>query len=125
MPRFSTWLVLMTLLSNANGCLAEELVGAWTLDEGTIRVKFGPCGEAVCGDVVWVKPGVDAKAKAGQRLFFDMKPNGNDSWTGKATYSGSVYVSSMSLRGTVLRTTGCIMIGLFCQSGTWRRVAAR
>jgi uncharacterized protein (DUF2147 family) len=76
MPRFSTSLVLMALLLNSNGCLAEDLVGTWTLDEGTIRVKFGPCGEAICRDVVWVKPGGDARANAGQRLFFGMRPNG-------------------------------------------------
>jgi uncharacterized protein (DUF2147 family) len=115
----------MALLLSAQGCLAEELVGTWTLDEGTIRVKFGPCGKATCGDVVWVKPGGGAKAKVGQRLFFDVRPNGNNSWIGKATYSGSIYVSSMLLNETVLRTTGCIMIGLFCQSGTWRKDAAR
>jgi uncharacterized protein (DUF2147 family) len=125
MPRFSTSLVLVAFLLNANGCLAGDLIGTWTLDEGTVRVAFERCGDAICGDVVWVKPGGDTEAKAGQRLFFDMRPNGNNSWMGKATYSGSIYVSSMSIKETVLRTTGCIMVGLFCKSGTWRRGAAR
>ena len=38
-----------------------------------MRVKFDPCGDALCGNVVWVKPGSDVKAKVGRRLFYDAR----------------------------------------------------
>jgi uncharacterized protein (DUF2147 family) len=34
-----------------------------------MRVKFDQCGDALCGKVVWLKPGSDVKAKVGRRLF--------------------------------------------------------
>jgi hypothetical protein len=41
-----------------------------------MRVKFDQCGDALCGNVVWVKPGSDMKAKVGQRQFYDMRRDG-------------------------------------------------
>jgi uncharacterized protein (DUF2147 family) len=108
------------VLSTGPG-LAEEVLGTWTSDEGVMRVKFEPCGDALCGNLVWVKPGSDTKAKLGERLFYDMRADGQNSWTGKAAYDGSVYSSKMSIEGTNLRTSGCILSGVFCKSTIWRR----
>ncbi len=59
------------LLTTAPG-LADEVLGTWLRDNGALKVKFEPCGDAVCGNVVWLKPGSESKAKIGQRLCFDM-----------------------------------------------------
>ncbi|HVR57205.1 MAG TPA: hypothetical protein VMT72_10300 [Pseudolabrys sp.] len=59
------------LLLAASPCFAEEVLGTWTSDEDAMRVKFDPCGDALCGNVIWVKPGSDVKAKVGRRLFYD------------------------------------------------------
>lgn len=125
MTRLSMYLVVMALLLTAKDCLAEEIIGTWESDEGVMRVKFEPCGEATCGDIVWVKPGADTRAKLGQHFFFDMRPDGKTSWSGKAAYDGSVYYSRILIEGTALRTSGCVMSGLVCKSGTWRRAPAR
>src|SRR6202022_2667267 len=84
----STALLLPTAPS-----LADEVLGTWLRDNGALRVKFEPCGDAICGNIVWLKPGSDSKAKVGQRLFFDMRPTGANSWTAKAASpdSGSIY----------------------------------
>ena len=83
-----------------------------------------PCGSSstICGNVVWLKPGAETKVKLGQRLFFDMHPDGANAWTGKADFDGSVYIGKMSIEGTNLSTSGCIMSGLFCKSASWTRV---
>jgi uncharacterized protein (DUF2147 family) len=125
MTRLCSFIGPMALVLMATNCGAEEIVGTWQSDEGTMRVKFESCGQATCGDVVWVKPGGDTKATFGQRLFSDMRPDGESSWRGKANYNGSIYVSTMSLRGSVLTTTGCVMAGLLCKSDTWRKSGAR
>jgi uncharacterized protein (DUF2147 family) len=104
--------------------LADEILGTWLRDSGDEQVKFGPCGSAICGDVVWLKPGSDLNAKVGKRLFFDVRPSGANSWTGKAASSdtGSSYAGKMSVEGSTLTTSGCIVGGLICKSANWKRV---
>ena len=115
----STALLLTTAPS-----LADEVLGTWLRDNGALKVEFEPCGDAVCGNVVWLKPGSESKAKVGQRLFFDMHPDGINSWTGKAAApdDGSIYSGKMSIEGATLSTSGCIVGGLICKSANWKRV---
>ena len=61
----------------AGPALADDVTGTWLRETGLSKVKFGPCGGgAICGQLVWLKPGTETPAKIGQRLFFDMKPTG-------------------------------------------------
>ena len=117
--------VVMTafLLTSSPG-FADDVLGIWLRDNGNVQVKFETCGDAVCGNVAWLKPGSDSKAKLGQRLFFDMRPSGANSWTGKAESpdDGSIYSGKMSVEGSTLITSGCIVGGLICKSANWRRV---
>jgi uncharacterized protein (DUF2147 family) len=114
-------LALTAFLLASGPSLAQEILGTWTSENGGTRVKFEPCGDALCGDVVWVKPGSDSKAKVGERLFYEMRADGQNSWAGKAFYDGSVYVGKMSIEGTDLKTSGCILSGVLCKSAIWRR----
>ena len=120
--------VVMTafLLTSSPG-FADDVLGIWLRDNGNVQVKFETCGDAVCGNVAWLKPGSDSKAKLGQRLFFDMRPSGANSWTGKAESpdDGSIYSGKMSVEGSTLITSGCIVGGLICKSANWRRVPLR
>ena len=111
------------LLTASPGC-ADEVLGIWLRDNGALKVKFEPCGDAICGNVVWLKPGSDSKAKVGQQLFFDMRPAGAASWTGKAANpdDGSIYSGKMSIEGSTLSTAGCMVGGLICKTANWKRV---
>ena len=73
---------------------------------------------------MWLKPGSASKAKVGQGLFFDMRPTGANSWTGKAANpdNGSIYSGKMSIEGSALSTSGCMAGGLICKSANWKRV---
>jgi uncharacterized protein (DUF2147 family) len=64
----------------------------------------------------------ESTAKVGQRLFYDLRPDGKNSWNGKAAANGSVYVSKVSIEGASLSTSGCIISGVFCRSMNWTRV---
>ena len=116
-------LALTAFLLTAGPSLADDIFGTWLRDNGALQVKFEPCGDAVCGNIVWLKPGSDSKAKVGQPLFFDMRPTGANSWTGKAASpdSGSIYSGKMSIEGSMLSTSGCMVGGLICKSANWRR----
>jgi uncharacterized protein (DUF2147 family) len=117
-------LALATLVLTTSSSLADDVLGTWLRDNGNVRVKFEPCGDAICGNIVWLKAGPDSNAKVGQRLFFDMRPDGANSWTGKAANpdNGSIYSGKMSVEGSTLSTSGCIIGGLICKSANWRRV---
>ena len=116
-------LALTAFLLTTSTSLADEVLGTWTRDNGALHVKFDPCDDAICGNIVWLKPGAETKAKVGQRLFFDMRPNGTNSWAGKAINpdDGSIYAGKMSIEGSTLSTSGCIVGGVTCRSANWRR----
>ena len=117
-------LALTAFLLTTSPCLADDVLGTWSRDNGTVHVKFDTCGDAICGNIAWLKPGADTKVKVGQRLFFDMRPDGTNAWTGKAVNpgSGSIYSGKMFIEGSTLSTSGCIIGGLICKSANWRRV---
>ena len=106
----------------ASPAFSADVSGTWLRDTGASKVKFAPCGGAICGHIVWLKPGADPKAKVGQRVFFDMKPNGPNSWSGSAfnPEDGKTYTGKMTLDGGTLTTAGCVM-GVICKSTTWTR----
>ena len=102
---------------------ADDITGTWLRETGLSKVKFAACGGAVCGNIAWIKAGVDTPAKVGQRLFFDMKPTGPNAWSGSVVNpdDGKTYPGKMSLSGGTLTTQGCAMGGMICRSSTWTR----
>jgi uncharacterized protein (DUF2147 family) len=117
-------LALTAFLMTTSPGLADDVLGTWARDNGAVHVKFDTCGDVICGNIAWLRPGADTKAKVGQRLFFDMRPNATGSWTGKAVNpdNGSIYSGKMLIEGSTLSTSGCIIGGLICKSANWRRV---
>ena len=102
---------------------ADDINGIWLRESGLSKVKFAPCGGALCGNLVWIQSGVDTPAKVGQRLFFNMKPTGPTSWSGSVVNpdDGKTYPGKMSLSGGTLTTEGCALGGMICRSSTWTR----
>jgi uncharacterized protein (DUF2147 family) len=120
---------------------AADPNGTWLTEGGKSRVRIAPCGDAICGHIVWLKePNDDSgkpktdknNAEAGKRnrpvigvpIVLNMKPAGADKWSGQVynaedgkTYSGSVTVQSAS----TLKLEGCALGGLVCKSQTWTR----
>lgn len=112
----------MTLCSAP--AFAQSAVGTWQRENGESRVRIAPCGDALCGVVVWLKNPAESKSKVGQRVFFDMKPNGTNAWAGQAfnPEDGKTYTGKMNVSGGALTTAGCVAGGLICRSVTWSRV---
>jgi uncharacterized protein (DUF2147 family) len=118
--RFATLISAATLI--ASPALADPS-GTWLRENGNSRVRVAPCGDALCGTIVWLKE-TDTNSKVGQRVFFDMKPNGANKWSGKAfnPENGKTYSGTMTLSGSSLTTAGCVLGGMICQSVNWRKV---
>jgi uncharacterized protein (DUF2147 family) len=115
-------LAVAAFFASANLALAGDVLGVWLHQDGGSKVRFAPCGAAICGSVAWVKD-PSGKGNVGQRVFFDMVPAGDNAWTGKAfePSSGKEYSGKMSLAGDRLTTAGCVLGGLICKSIVWTR----
>ena len=102
---------------------AGDAKGEWARDDGKAKVRIGPCGDALCGSISWLRDPKNDAGKVGQQVFFDMKPKGDNVWTGSAFNpdDGKTYSGKMTLTGDHLLTAGCVFGGLICKSVAWTR----
>jgi uncharacterized protein (DUF2147 family) len=116
-------LVLSAFIVSSNLVHAADVTGEWMRTDGKGKVRFASCGEALCGTITWLKDPA-GPAKVGQRVFFDMKPNGDNGWNGTAfnPEDGKQYSGKMTLSGGTLVTSGCALGGLICKSVAWTKV---
>lgn len=121
----ATKLALAAVLATATaaGAQAAEATGTWVRSDGTSKVRFAPCGGALCGTISWLKNPAESKGRVGQRVFFDMKPSGANSWAGSAfnPEDGKTYTGKMTVSGDSLTTKGCVLGGIICKSVSWSR----
>ncbi len=110
------------LAAGASPALADP-TGTWLRDNGNSRVRIAPCGPNFCGTLTWVKD-PSGPAKVGQRIFYDMAPAGANAWAGKAfnPEDGKTYSGKLTLSGSTMTTSGCVLGGLICRSVSWSKV---
>jgi uncharacterized protein (DUF2147 family) len=120
--RLRLFVILLGLASSAAPAHAEDAVGEWTRENGLARIRIAPCGDGLRGDIVWLKIAT-GPAKLGQRVFYGMKPQGDQVWKGNAfnPEDGKTYSGEMRLSGGMLTTAGCALGGLICKSARWNR----
>ncbi|MGO8739194.1 DUF2147 domain-containing protein [Rhodoblastus sp.] len=123
MSRMKTIVVAMAAIAiSASAAWAGDPSGVWLRADGKTKVRFSHCGVALCGVVVWLRD-KDSPAHIGQRVFWGMKPSGDNQWRGSAFNpdDGHTYSGKMSLSGGALNTAGCVLGGLICKSFDWSR----
>ena len=110
------------LMAASTAAMADPS-GTWLRDNGASRVRISSCGSNFCGTIVWLKD-AGGPAKIGQRVFYDMASSGANKWSGKAfnPEDGKTYSGTMSLNGSSLTTSGCVLGGIICRSVNWKRV---
>jgi len=128
-----TCLAMMALAGLGGPALAAEPTGDWMVKDKTAVVRVAPCGQAVCGHIIWtkMKAGTDTNnpdpAKRSRPIIgmpiFSMKPTAANRWEGEIynaedgkTYSGNLAVVSDG----VLSVGGCVL-GFLCLSQDWTR----
>jgi len=103
--------------------------GLWKNPIGSAIIAVAPCGNAICGKVVWASArGRREVAKTtsqvvGTTVLTDVRPKGK-TWVGKLFVpDDNIHVSArLQLLGdNRLRLTGCAVAGLFCRSQIWTR----
>ncbi len=129
----------LCLASAAIGCLGattaaaqDGLIGTWQDPKDSVHVRTQPCGEAICGVVVWATDQAKERARRagtqqliGTTVFRDFHQQKANQWRGRVfvpdqntTFSGTItLVDPNTIRGT-----GCLLGRIICKSRTWHRV---
>ncbi|MCR8725361.1 DUF2147 domain-containing protein [Frigidibacter sp. SLM-1] len=108
--------------------LADPVEGLWKteVDDGAYaHVRFGPCGDRLCGVIAntFNSAGEYKSENLGRKIVWDMRADGGGSYSGGQIWqpsTGKVYRSKMQLSGDTLKVSGCI--GPICKKQNWTRV---
>jgi uncharacterized protein (DUF2147 family) len=122
-------LALILLALTAAQAPRAPIEGYWKNPIGSAIIAIAPCGNALCGKVVWASERGQREASKGSShvvgttVLTEMAPSGNR-WTGTLFIpDDDVHVPArLQLLGPrQLKLTGCVMAGLFCRSQIWTR----
>jgi uncharacterized protein (DUF2147 family) len=112
--------------------MPDDVFGIWRNAEDDVHIRTAPCGDQVCGVVVWASESAKEDSKrggtpnlVGTSLFHDFKQVAANRWRGKVFIPdrGVTLSGTLSLAGrNTLRGTGCLVGRIFCQTQTWTRV---
>lgn len=115
---------LPALLLSATGASAADATGVWINDTGRGAIEIKPCGEALCGHVVWVKDGSDSKG-CGRQIIGDAQPIKAGLWDNGWIYSPEKKkrydVELKPLDEDRLRVTGYAGSKFFSKTMIWKR----
>lgn len=138
--RYSVLVFSLTLVMSG-AAAAADATGLWATEAEKSHVRIAPCGEDLCGTIVWLKEPNDDEGRpkrdifnedesqrdraiVGLRLLSGFTAADGASWSGGRIYNpedGKTYASKLRLKddGT-LKVEGCVLI--FCKSQIWTRV---
>lgn len=112
----------------------EPIYGVWRNPKNSVHINIQPCGEFLCGRVVWATEDAKDDAKKGgtpnligSQLLRNFSPSKTAGvWKGRVfvpdlnvTVSGSAEM----LDANTLKARGCIFAGIGCKSQNWKRVS--
>jgi uncharacterized protein (DUF2147 family) len=124
---------------------APPIAGLWLVEAQDAVVDIEPCGDRLCGTVVWLKqpqrpdgglrrddknPSAALRSRpvCGIELMNGFKPAGANEWEDGHIYSadeGTTYSAEMTLKDpNTLKVRGFVGISLFGKSQIWTRAAA-
>ena len=109
------------------GTPAGDPTGIWINDTGRGAVEIKPCGNALCGHVVWVKDTSDTKG-CRKQIIGDATPAGAGRWDSGWIYSPekrkNYDVELKPLSDGTLRVVGYAGTKLFSRTMIWTRAPA-
>ena len=121
-------LALLVPATEAQGP-ARGVTGLWIDHTGQGAVEIGPCGERVCGRVVWLKDPAhkskSGKLICGTQILGDLRPRQNNTWESGWIYNPEDeerFSAALQLANAdTLLVTGYLGIKLLGETFTWRR----
>jgi uncharacterized protein (DUF2147 family) len=117
----------LTPVASANAAEASDPTGIWINDTGRGAIEIKPCGDKLCGNVVWVKSDADAKG-CGKQIIGDVVSAGGGHWGNGWIYSperGRKYnVELTPLANGTLRVTGYAGFRFLSKTMIWTRASS-
>jgi len=117
----------LTLLSLAPVQAAGDPTGVWLNDTGRGAIEIKPCGNGLCGHVVWVKDTSDSKG-CGRQIIGEARKMGSSLWDGGWIYSPEKKkkydVELKPLANGNLRVKGYAGTKLFSRTMIWKPAPA-
>jgi uncharacterized protein (DUF2147 family) len=119
---------LLLAAASASAQPSAALLGDWWTPGFAARVRIEPCGDAVCGRIVWVwddspQDIVDKSPLIGRRVIDGMRASVAGRWDGGRMYNpedGRDYKGHLHLQSsTRLSVEGCVLF--ICKQQIWRR----
>ncbi|MGN7160908.1 DUF2147 domain-containing protein [Sphingomonas sp. SAFR-052] len=127
------WLAILAAALAVPASAAEAPAGLWISPHHDVAVRTAPCGDRLCGWVVWASATAEADARAGgtdrligTELLEDYRADGRGTW------SGTVFVPDMGRRFSSrielatadrLQIRGCLIGDMLCRTQRWTRIA--
>jgi uncharacterized protein (DUF2147 family) len=103
---------------------APDPTGIWMNDTGRGAIEIKHCGNALCGNVVWVKAASDSNG-CGKQIIGGVSPVGGGRWDNGWIYSpekGRKYdVELTPLKNGTLRVTGYAGVKFLSKTMIWTR----
>jgi uncharacterized protein (DUF2147 family) len=125
----SVAIAVLLALTVAQTPARAPIEGYWKNPIGSAIIAIAPCGNVLCGKVVWASErGKREVAKntsnvVGTTVLTGLKPT-------RGHWAGSLYVPDDNIHVSAklqlvgdrqLKLTGCAFVGLFCRSQIWTR----
>jgi uncharacterized protein (DUF2147 family) len=110
---------------------AQPVEGFWRNPIGSAIIRVAPCGNLLCGTVVWASARGRAEVAkntshvVGTTVLTAVKRAAPNRWTARLYIpDDNIHVSArLELESTTdLKLTGCGLVGLICRSQIWTRV---
>jgi len=118
---------LTPVASAGAAAAASDPTGIWINDTGRGAIEIKPCGDKLCGKVVWVKSDADAKG-CGKQIIGDVVAAGGGHWGNGWIYSperGRKYnVELTPLANGTLRVTGYAGLRFLSKTMIWKRASS-
>jgi len=119
----------LAALTATRGPPPTQIEGLWMNPIRSAIITIAPCGDALCGKVVWASArGKREAAKGASNVVGTTVLTGvrtrDGRWTGTLfTPDDDIHVAAqLQLAGNrQLKLTGCAFAGLFCRSQMWTR----
>jgi uncharacterized protein (DUF2147 family) len=126
-------LALAAAALSVSASAQSVLTGQWKNPKGSVVVRLGPCGNAICGVVVDASEHAKDTARKGgtphligTRILSGLKPTGDGSFKGQAfDPKRNIHApATVRLLGPdALSVEGCALLGLVCKEQRWTRVS--
>jgi uncharacterized protein (DUF2147 family) len=114
----------LTPMAFESASAASDPTGIWMNDTGRGAIEIKHCGDALCGNVVWVKNAADAKG-CGKQIIGNVAAVGGGRWDNGWIYSperGRKYsVELTPLKNGTLRVTGYAGLKFLSKTMIWTR----